>query len=60
MKQLKMLWRCRETAYPDNPWQGFRYRPFSGSEEDVRACWISAKTACSRRMRERTITGICW
>ena len=33
MKQLKMLWRCRETAYPDNPWQGFRYRPFSGSEE---------------------------
>lgn len=39
MKQLKMLWRCRETAYPDNPWQGFRYRPFSGSEEDVRA-WL--------------------
>ena len=39
MKQLKMLWRCRETAYPDNPWQGFRYRPFSGSEEDVRA-WV--------------------
>lgn len=39
MKQLKMLWRSRETSFPENPWKGFDYRPSTGSAEDIRS-WV--------------------
>lgn len=50
MKQLKMLWRCRETPYPENPAGGFYYRRSTGTKAD-RQAWLDI---CKNGLLEET------